>query len=64
MEYVFRGLRKNGAVIDVEIHSSAMEIGGKLALIGLVMDVTERTRAEREVQALQEDCANRRRMTR
>ena len=31
-----------------------MEIGGKLALISLVMDVTERTRAEREVQALQE----------
>ena len=31
-----------------------MEIGGKLALMSLVMDVTERTRAEREVQALQE----------
>jgi diguanylate cyclase (GGDEF)-like protein/PAS domain S-box-containing protein len=52
--YVFHGLRKNGAQIDVEIHSSTMEIGGKLALISLVMDVTERTRAEREVQALQE----------
>jgi diguanylate cyclase (GGDEF)-like protein/PAS domain S-box-containing protein len=54
VEYVFRGVRKNGAVIDVEVHSSAMEIGGKLALISLVMDVTERTRSEREVQALQE----------
>lgn len=54
VDYVFRGLRKNGAVIDIEIHSSAMEIGGKLALISLLMDVTERTRAEREVQALQE----------
>lgn len=37
-------------VIDIEIHSSAMQIGGKLALISLVIDVTERTRAEREVQ--------------
>jgi diguanylate cyclase (GGDEF)-like protein/PAS domain S-box-containing protein len=54
VDYVFRGLRKNGAVIDVEIHGSAMEIGGKRTLISLVMDVTERTRAEREVQALQE----------
>ena len=53
VDYVFRGLRKNGAVINVQIHSSAMQNGGKLALIGLVMDVTERTRAEREVHALQ-----------
>lgn len=54
VDYVFRGLRKNGAVIDIEIHGSAMEIGGKLALISLLMDVTERTRAECEVQALHE----------
>ncbi len=54
VKYAFRGLRKNGAVIDVESHGSTMEIGGKLALIGLVMDVTERTRAERDVLALQE----------
>jgi diguanylate cyclase (GGDEF)-like protein/PAS domain S-box-containing protein len=54
VDYVFRGLRKNGAVIDVEIQSSVMEIGGKRELISLVMDVTERTRSEREVQDLQE----------
>jgi diguanylate cyclase (GGDEF)-like protein/PAS domain S-box-containing protein len=54
VEYVIRALRKNGTVIDVEIHSSAMEIDGRLDLISLFMDVTERTRAEREVQALQE----------
>lgn len=54
VDYVSHGLRKNGAVIDIEIHSSAMEIGGKLALISLIIDVTERARAEREVQALQE----------
>lgn len=54
IDYVFHGVRKNGTVIDVETHSSVMKIGGSLALIGLVMDVTERTRAERELQALQE----------
>lgn len=51
--YLFHGLRKNGEVIDVEVHSSIMEINGKPALIGLIMDVTERIRAEHELQALQ-----------
>jgi diguanylate cyclase (GGDEF)-like protein/PAS domain S-box-containing protein len=54
VEYQFRGLRKTGAVIDVEVHSNAMEIAGKRVIIGLIIDVTERTRAAREVQALQE----------
>ena len=54
VHYTFRGLRKNGAVIDIEIHSSAMEIGGRLALISLVMDISERASAERELRALQE----------
>lgn len=54
ISYIFRGVQKNGTVIDIEIHSSAMQIGGKLALISLVMDVTERIRAEREVQVLQD----------
>ncbi len=53
-EYVIRAARKNGIVINVEIQGQVMEIGGKLVLISLFMDVTERTRAEREVQALQE----------
>ncbi len=53
-KYVIRALRKDGTVIDVEIQGSAMEIGGKPELISLVMDVTERTRSEHEVQALQE----------
>jgi diguanylate cyclase (GGDEF)-like protein/PAS domain S-box-containing protein len=54
IEYVFRGLRKNGAVIDVEVHSNTMEIAGERVMIGLIIDVTERTRIACEVQALQE----------
>ena len=53
VDYAFRGLRKDGAVVDIECHGSAMDVGGKLILISLVLDITERTRAEREVQALQ-----------
>jgi diguanylate cyclase (GGDEF)-like protein/PAS domain S-box-containing protein len=54
VEYTFHGLRKNGDVIDVEVHGNTMEIGGQRALISLVMDVTDRTRTEREMHALQE----------
>jgi diguanylate cyclase (GGDEF)-like protein/PAS domain S-box-containing protein len=54
VDYAFSGLRKNGAVIDIEAHGSAMEIHGKRALISLVVDVTERTRAARELQTLQD----------
>jgi diguanylate cyclase (GGDEF)-like protein/PAS domain S-box-containing protein len=55
VDYVFRGLRKDGVEFDVEVHTSAMEIGGKLAVISLLMDVSERTRSEREVQALHDE---------
>ena len=54
VEYTFHGLRKDGAVLDVECHSSVMDIGGRIVLISLMIDVTERVRAEREVRALQD----------
>lgn len=52
--YVFRGLRKDGTGLDLEIHGSTMAIGSRVARISLVMDVTARIEAAREVQALQE----------
>ncbi len=55
LEYTFRGLRKDKAVIDVECHSSVMHVGERLLLISLLMDISERTRAERAVQVLQEE---------
>jgi diguanylate cyclase (GGDEF)-like protein/PAS domain S-box-containing protein len=55
LHYVFHGLRKNGAVIDIECHSSVMNVGNRSLLISLIMDITERTRAERAVQVLQEE---------
>jgi diguanylate cyclase (GGDEF)-like protein/PAS domain S-box-containing protein len=53
-EFVFQGLRKDGAAIDIEAHSSVMEIAGKTVLISMMIDITERTRAEREVRVLQD----------
>ena len=55
MHYVFHGLRKNGEVIDIECHSSVMHDGERLLLISLIMDISERSRAERAVQVLQEE---------
>jgi diguanylate cyclase (GGDEF)-like protein/PAS domain S-box-containing protein len=52
--YRFRGLRKDGSVMDLESHGSLMEIDGKRSVISLLLDVTERVRAERELRALQE----------
>ncbi len=52
--YAFRGLRKDGKVVDIESYGSVMHTSGKLLLVSLIMDITERTRAEREVQTLQE----------
>src|SRR5665811_2448637 len=55
LAYVFHGLRKNGAVIDVECHSSVMNVGNRSLIISLIMDISERTRAAHAVQVLQEE---------
>ena len=52
--YTFRGVRADGDVIDVECHGSCMDVDGSVVLISLLMDITERARAERAVQVLQE----------
>ena len=53
--YTFRGVRKDGSAVDVEVHGSSMRSGAEVVLISLIMDITERTRAEREVQLLQQE---------
>jgi len=55
--YGFRGLRKDGTVIEIEIHASSMQLGDRHALISVLLDVTERVRAEREMWALQQKLA-------
>lgn len=53
-EFIFKGLRKDGVLIDIESHSSVMAMGAKMVLISLMSDITERLRVEREVRALQD----------
>jgi diguanylate cyclase (GGDEF)-like protein/PAS domain S-box-containing protein len=47
--YTFQAIRKDGELIDVEVHESATEIDDRAALIGSLMDVTERKRAEAQI---------------
>ncbi|HXQ68559.1 MAG TPA: PAS domain S-box protein [Alphaproteobacteria bacterium] len=54
VDYVFKGKRKDGSIIDVEIHGALMEIGGRPALIASLMDVTARRRGEEKLRRLQE----------
>ena len=55
LDYVFHGLRKDGAVVDIECHSSMMRVGNRQLIISVIMDISERARAERAVQVLQEE---------
>jgi diguanylate cyclase (GGDEF)-like protein/PAS domain S-box-containing protein len=50
--FIYRGLRKDGVEVHVEATGTRMSIGGKHALIFTLMDISERVRAEKEVQEL------------
>lgn len=52
--YSFRGLRKDGRIIDVECHGSVMRLDNRPILISMLLDVTERVQAERAILALQD----------
>jgi PAS domain S-box-containing protein len=46
IRYTFVGLRKDGSRINVEVHGRIMQFKGKSAVIGLILDITERKLAE------------------
>jgi diguanylate cyclase (GGDEF)-like protein/PAS domain S-box-containing protein len=45
-----QGRRKDGTVIDIEVFGTAIAVDGKVSIIGLVQDVTERKQAESSAQ--------------
>lgn len=47
--YAFRGRRKDGSLVDVEVFGVRTTFAGGPAIIGILLDVSERTRAERAV---------------
>ncbi len=54
VHYFIRGQRKDGEVIDLEVYGNTITVGDERTLISVVMDVSERTRAERQILAMQE----------
>jgi PAS domain S-box-containing protein len=49
LHYTVRGQRKDGAMIEIEVRGARTEHNGKLAILGTLLDITERKRAERAV---------------
>ena len=45
--YEFKGLRKDGKIIDLEVHATRIKYHGKPAVQGHVADITERKKAEK-----------------
>jgi len=50
MRYSFTGLRKDGQRVEVEVHGRRMEYEGKPAVIGVILDITERKQAEQQLR--------------
>ncbi len=50
LRYEFHGQRKEGAIINIEVHGARTIFRGKPAVIGMLVDVTERKRAEEQLR--------------
>jgi PAS domain S-box-containing protein len=48
--YQVRDVRKDGSILDVELYSSAIVIGGTTGILTTIRDVTTRKRAEQKVR--------------
>lgn len=54
LRYSFRALKKDGSEVVMEVHGSVMMHNGRLAIMGTLLDITERKRAEDELQKSEE----------
>ena len=54
IQYTFKGLKKDGTIIDVEVRGSKMMYNDKIAIIGSLNDITERITAEEELHRSQQ----------
>lgn len=52
INYKFKGKKKDGSLIDVEVLGSVTPLKGKPAIIGTIMDITEQVRREKEKESL------------
>jgi diguanylate cyclase (GGDEF)-like protein/PAS domain S-box-containing protein len=52
IEYTVSGVRKDGRVVDLDVRSARTTHGGAPAIIGSMLDISERTRLERALRDL------------
>ncbi|MGB9641161.1 MAG: GAF domain-containing protein, partial [Anaerolineales bacterium] len=50
IRYTFRGLRKDGSILHVEVHGRRIELGNQVGVIGTLLDVSERVVREQTLQ--------------
>ncbi|MCX7142037.1 MAG: PAS domain S-box protein [Proteobacteria bacterium] len=50
VSYSYTAMRKDGSLIDVGVHGSRATHAGRPAVIGLMQDISEKKRAEEEIQ--------------
>ncbi|HZX31664.1 MAG TPA: PAS domain S-box protein [Rhodocyclaceae bacterium] len=50
MHYFFTGLRQDGSPVDIEVHGCTIEYRGRPAVMGVLLDVTERKRLAAELE--------------
>jgi PAS domain S-box-containing protein len=58
IEYQFRAKKKNGEIIDLEVYGKRIDYGGKPAILGTALDVTERKRSAELLRASHEQLRN------
>ncbi len=54
LHYEFRGLCKNGKTIFIEVLGTRVTLNGSIAIIGNLIDITERKRIEKEYKELEQ----------
>lgn len=53
VNYTFRGVKKNGELVDVEAHGARTLYNGRTAVIGMLVDITEKKRLEEQLRQSQ-----------
>ncbi len=62
VHYEFRGIKKDGQILYGEVHGSAINYEGGVALMGTMLDITDRKKAEEERTYLEAQLAKAQKM--